>query len=80
MHYYSNKGPTSILPAWEGGKRGDSIVLYKKQKAPNGIDGFYRITFSNISKEGFNWIGEWVDPSETIRYPTWKIRCRKVKI
>jgi uncharacterized protein (TIGR02246 family) len=77
VHYYSNKAPSSILPAWEGGKRGDSIVLYREQKAPNGMDGSYRITFSNMNELGFDWLGEWVDTTEKIRYPTWKIACKK---
>lgn len=79
VHYYSNKAPTTRLSTWKGGKRGDSIVLYNKQKAPNGVAGFFRITFSNITKEGFNWLGEWVNTTETFIYPTWKIRCRKVR-
>jgi ketosteroid isomerase-like protein len=77
VHYYSNKTPTPSLPAWEGGKRGDSIVLYNEQNAPNGMEGFYRITFSKINELGFDWIGEWVDTNETIQYPTWKISCKK---
>ncbi len=77
VHYYSNVGPTPVLSAWKGGKRGDSIVLYRNQTAPNGMEGFYRITFSNMTKKGFNWIGEWVNTTETITYPTWKITCRK---
>lgn len=80
VHYYSNTTPSTVLRAWEGGKRGDSIVLYSKQKAPNGMDGSYRITFSNISDEGFDWVGEWVDEKEQIVFPTWKINCRKRKL
>ncbi|MAM29563.1 MAG: hypothetical protein CMC13_11130 [Flavobacteriaceae bacterium] len=79
VHYYSNTAPTPILSAWEGGKRGDSIVLYRAQKAPNGTEGFFRITFSNISDEGFNWLGEWVNTNETFRFPTWKIVCTKTE-
>ncbi|QIE59166.1 hypothetical protein G5B37_06215 [Rasiella rasia] len=79
VHYYSNIGPTPVLSAWEGGKRGDSIVLYNEQKAPNGTDGFFRITFNNISEKGFNWLGEWVNTTETFLYPTWKIVCTKTE-
>tara|TARA_R100000935_G_C2842059_1_gene171973 strand:+ start:19019 stop:19591 length:573 start_codon:yes stop_codon:yes gene_type:complete len=79
VHYYSNAAPTPVLSAWEGGKRGDSIVLYRKQKAPNGTDGFYRITFNNISEKGFNWLGEWIDTTETFTFPTWKIVCTKTE-
>ncbi len=78
VHYYSSKGPTPVLPTWKGGKTDDTtIVLYREQKAPNGTDGFYRLTFSEISEEGFNWLGEWVNIDETIVYPTWKIECKR---
>ncbi len=77
VHYYSNTGNTPSLPTWEGTKRGDSIVLYREQKAPNGTDGYYRLTFNDISENGFNWIGEWVDLGEGFSYPTWKINCTK---
>jgi uncharacterized protein (TIGR02246 family) len=77
VHYYTNTKPLTVLPAWEGGKRGDSIVLYREQKAPNGMDGFYRITFSKINELGFEWLGEWVDSAENIQYPTWRISCKK---
>lgn len=77
VHWYSNTTPSTVLPAWEGGKRGDSIVLYREQKAPNGLDGYYRLTFSDISEKGFEWIGEWVNTSETFSFPTWTISCKK---
>ena len=78
VHYYSSNGPTSILPAWEGNKMEDGkIILYKDQKAPNGMDGNYKITFSDITSEGFNWLGEWVTKTESYSYPTWKIYCKK---
>ncbi len=79
VHYYSSVGITAQLSAWEGNKKGDDIVLYREQKAPNGMDGYYRLTFSNISDNGFNWIGEWVTRDETFSYPTWKIACIKRK-
>ncbi len=79
VHFYSNTAPTPKLLAWEGERRGDSIILYNEQKAPNGMDGFYKIVFSDISEDGFNWLGAWVNPTETIVFPTWKIRCTKRK-
>ncbi|MBX2827704.1 MAG: hypothetical protein KTR22_06050 [Flavobacteriaceae bacterium] len=75
VHYYSNVLPTPTLPAWSGTKQGDSMVLYKEQRAPNGMDGYYRITFSAIKEDGFEWKGEWVDLTEKIIYPTWEISC-----
>ena len=77
VHWYSNTTPSTTLPTWQGGKRGDSIVLYREQKAPNGMDGSYRLTFSNISEKGFHWIGEWVDTTGKFVFPTWKIKCVK---
>lgn len=77
VHWYSNTSPSTTLPSWEGNKRGDSIVLYREQKAPNGMDGFYRLTFKDITNEGYNWVGEWVDTTEKFVFPTWTIECKK---
>ena len=78
VHYYSSAGPVPVLSAWEGGKKEDGkIILYKAQKAPNGMDGFYKISFTDISPSGFNWLGEWVNTGETFSYPNWKIYCKK---
>jgi hypothetical protein len=78
VHYYSTQSKSKNLLTWEGKKRDDgSIVLYNEQKAPNGMDGYFRITFSEITTNGFNWIGEWVDLSEQIVFPVWKIDCTK---
>lgn len=80
VHYYTS-APTPTprtLSTWEGNKTEDGkMVLYREQKAPNGTEGFYRLTFSEISEEGYNWIGEWVNTDETFTYSTWKIFCRK---
>lgn len=78
VHYYSSRGIPSTLPVWNGNKNEDGkIVLYRKQKAPNGMEGFYRLTFYDISKKGYKWVGEWVDTTEKIVFPTWKISCTK---
>ncbi|HFA47415.1 MAG TPA: hypothetical protein ENJ95_00200 [Bacteroidetes bacterium] len=77
VHYYTTAIASPGLRAWKGGKKGDEIILYSSQKSPNGIDGFYKIRFFNISDKGFNWLGEWVDKDETIAFPTWKIECKK---
>lgn len=78
VHYYSSNFPINKLSVWEGNKtdKGD-IVLFKEQKSPNGIDGYYRITFSEISKRGFNWDGDWISKDASIVFPTWKIACTK---
>lgn len=79
VHNYSSANPSATLGTWQGGKKKNNIVLYKNQKAPNGMEGNYRITFRNISNNGFNWIGEWVNLDESIVFPTWKIECIKRK-
>lgn len=76
VHWYSANTPSTKLPTWEGtGKKEGKIVLYKPQKAPNGIEGFFRLTFYDMSNSGYKWIGEWIDKAEKIIYPTWKIDC-----
>jgi len=80
VHWYSSKTPSTAFPVWEGNKEDDKIILYRARKAPNGMDGFYRLTFYDMSKTGYKWIGEWVDKAETIIYPTWKIDCIRRKM
>ncbi len=78
VHYYASATPTATLSSWEGNKTADgNIVLYKPQKAPNGTDGFSRLTFYDITDKGYKWIGEWVDKTETVVFPFWKIACVK---
>jgi hypothetical protein len=77
VHYFSTTAPVPVLPVWTGGKVGENIVLYKDHTAPGGQEGHFRLTFSEISEKGYNWVGEWVDLTETIVFPTWKIECRR---
>ncbi len=78
VHYFSHVSPSTTIPSWEGGKtENGNIVLFRDQPAPNGFAGDYRLTFSNISSEGFDWAGEWVSKDRTIVYPTWRIFCKK---
>lgn len=78
VHYYASATPTASLSSWEGNKTEDGkIVLYKPQKAPNGAEGFSRLTFYDITDKGYKWIGEWVDKTEKIVFPFWKISCIK---
>ncbi|MEM9647751.1 MAG: DUF4440 domain-containing protein [Bacteroidota bacterium] len=81
VHYYSSGTPAPSLPTWEGNKTEEGkIVLYRGQKAPNGIDGYYRLSFYDIDGKGFKWIGEWVSKDESVVFPTWKIDCSNGKI
>ena len=79
VHYYTTVSVVEPLPIWKGNKEGDAIVLYRKQKAPNGMDGMYRITFYEMSDKGFKWKGEWVDDKATIVYPVYRIDCQKMQ-
>ncbi|NAY92984.1 DUF4440 domain-containing protein [Muricauda sp. JGD-17] len=81
VHYYSHPRASPTLPAWEGGKTEDgNIVLYRESKAPNGMDGYYRLTFYDMDEKGYKWVGEWVDKTESIVFPTWKIDCSGAKV
>ncbi|WP_421774402.1 hypothetical protein [Gracilimonas sp.] len=54
VHYYSTGSAPAVLPAWEGDKSEEgSIILYRKQAAPNGTEGFFRLTFSEITNTSF---------------------------
>lgn len=76
--FFASNSTNPRPPVWSGNKdkKGD-IILTKSQKAPNGMDGFSKLTFYEISKNGFKWKGEWVDPKETIKFPFWTIECKK---
>lgn len=80
VHWYSTKTPSTTFPVWEGNKKDDKIVLYREQKAPNGADGYFRLTFYDMSDAGYKWVGEWTDKTEKITYPTWKINCIRQKM
>ena len=79
VHYYSNVSPTTQLSAWEGNltEAKDKIVLYRPQTAPNGMEGWFRLSFYDFTDNGYKWIGEWTDKAENIQYPTWKISCTR---
>ena len=78
VHYYSSVTPSTTLSTWEGNKEDNgNIVLYRDQKAPNGMEGFSRLTFYDINDSGYKWIGEWMDKSKTVTFPFWKIECTR---
>lgn len=76
--FFANNAANSVQRTWEGGteENGD-IVLFLPQKAPNGMDGFSRLTFQNITYDGFEWRGEWVDSSDQFKMLFWAIDCKK---
>ncbi len=77
--YFSGTKPSPKPGTWKGSRKGDKIILYMDQRAPNGQPGKYKITFSEITLGGYKWLGEWVNLDETFSYPTWKIFCKKRK-
>jgi hypothetical protein len=79
VHYYSTGRSTAPLSYWTGNKEGEKIILFKPQTSPQGNAGFSRLTFYDIDEKGFEWIGEWVDTSQTIVFPFWKISCDKIE-
>ena len=49
VSYFSYPSVAYRPGVWHGGKDGDKIVLLQAQKAPNGMDGYSRLTFYDIS-------------------------------
>ena len=75
--FFSYPGVTVSPGTWIGRMEGKDMVLQQPQKAPNGMDGFSRLTFFDIRDQGFQWKGEWVKDDESITYPFWSIDCRR---
>lgn len=76
--FFSNNVVSPIQRTWKGGtEENGNIVLFLPQKAPNGMDGFSRLTFQNITDEGFEWRGEWIDSSDQFKMLFWSIDCKK---
>ena len=84
VYYYSTSKITSVS-TYSGVKINDDMVLYKSVSditTPDNKRLYYRLTFSNISDQSFDWRGEWVDPSiepDSVYAATWKISCIKRK-
>lgn len=75
--YFST--PAYNSGVWEGKKEGNKMIMRKPTTAPNGMKGENRLTFYNISKQGFSWKGEFVSEDGSVVYAFWKIKCKKVK-
>jgi len=58
---------------------GENLVLRQPQKAPGtDFDGFSTLTFSDVSAQGFDWIGEWISEDGSVVFLFWRTQCRKV--
>ncbi|MGA8205206.1 MAG: hypothetical protein WB812_11850 [Woeseiaceae bacterium] len=67
--------PYGQTGVWRGGRVRDEMVL---TKAMEDGDGAFtsRLTFSDISDSGFNWISEYVRDGKVF-HTTWKIDCKR---
>jgi hypothetical protein len=79
VSFYGTRFISNKVSVWHGNKIGDDIVLKMPQKSPNGLDGINRLTFFDVSEDGFKWKGEWTNLDESIVYPFWMIDCKKIK-
>ena len=61
---------------WKGGEEGSKIVLQSLQQAPDGTAVISRLSFSEISKNGFEWLGERIAEDGSVT-PTWQISARR---
>lgn len=72
--------PGNSTGTWRGKMEGANIVLRRPQKAPGtDFDGFSTLTFSNLSSEGFDWLGAWVSEDGSLEFPFWRVQCQKVE-
>ncbi len=71
--------PTYGSSVWSGGVEGENIVLKQPQLAPGtDFEGNSTLTFSNISTNGFDWLGAWVSLDGSTVFPFWRISCTKI--
>ncbi len=68
---YFQTFPTYFAGVWEGKKEGDKMIM----RAPRG-ENESRLTFHNITKDGFDWIGETVSKDGKAT-PFWIISCKR---
>ncbi len=68
---YFQTFPTYFAGIWEGKKEGDKMIM----RAPRG-ENESRLTFHNITKDGFDWIGETV-AKDGKASPFWIISCKR---
>ncbi len=68
---YFQTFPGYVTGVWEGKKEGDKMIM----RAPRGKNES-RLTFFNITKGSFDWVGETVAPDGKAA-PFWKISCKR---
>jgi len=68
---YFQTFPDYFAGVWEGKKEGEKMIM----RAPRG-ENESRLTFHNIKKDGFDWIGETVTKDGKAK-PFWIITCKR---
>ncbi len=69
------KKPNYGSGVWEGQKEGDNMVMRQESTRADGTKVLSRLTFHNISRDGFDWVGESVTDDSTLA--TWKSSCKR---
>lgn len=76
VNYYTSEKIPPQLTVWNSKKTVEGkIILYTKQNSSNGIEGFSKVIFYDISDKGYKSIAEWTDLTEKTVFTTWKITC-----
>ena len=68
---YFQTAPAYFAGVWEGKKEGEEMIM----RAPRG-EGESRLTFHNITEDGFDWVGESVTKDGKAS-PFWIIACKR---
>ncbi len=69
---YFQSQPVYLTGVWEGQKEGEKMIMRQQNGSVES-----RLTFSNISKNGFDWIGERVEGEQISS--GWNISCKRRK-
>lgn len=75
---YFQNAQSYFSGTWEGRKHKDKIVLERKQTSDAGEKIISRLSFYNMSHEGFDWISESISPDGKSS-AGWIQHCRKRK-
>lgn len=77
VSYFSYPAVAWTPGIWHGSKIGDQVILTRPYTTANGMEGVSRLTFYDMTEQGFRWKGEWIKDDGSIVYPFWTIDCEK---
>ena len=60
---------------WEGSQEDGKMIMRSENENPDGSVSVSRLTFYNISVDGFDWIAERITGEDTVA--SWKSSCKK---